>query len=502
MPSHPARRSDAHAPRRRGVPPLLGPLLALLLLPAPAGAFEDHVFVATGRPGTGSGSCASLSIQSPWSEQVDLVALDPDAVVRHFFGRHFAVNRSSGEIVVIDPATFAVELRFSVGAGSTPHDILLVDERTAWVSRFDSSLLYQVDPTTGALLGTVDLGPLADADGLPEMSMMARDGDRLFVQVQRLDRDNSDDPVAPSYLAVIDLSTGQLIDVDPVEPGVQGIALTGLVPQLKMHVEPDRRRLYVSTPGRWHDSAGGIDEVDLDRLQALGFVATEAEFALQMGPFAMVSETKGYLITHTDIAISSHLAAFSRIDGSRLATPWDQVGVKVESLAFDPVSEQLFVPCPHPLGEDGVVVIDAVSDAVLTPDPVGVGLPPNDLLVARGEPTPGEARDLRVRVADPASAGLVLTYQPACASADHVIVLGPLDSVSSGAYSSQVCGIGSDGTHGPFDPGPGSWFLLVVGNDGAGVEGSYGTDSLGQERPEDLLDPSCAFTQDLSGRCD
>ena len=54
-----------------------------------------------------------------------------------------------------------------------------------------------------------------------------------------------------------------------------------------------------------------------------------------------------------------------------------------------------------------------------------------------------------------------------------------------------------------FDPGPGSYFFLVVANDGLGVEGSYGTDSVTEERPEeDLNDPVCSFPQQLTLQCD
>ena len=43
---------------------------------------------------------------------------------------------------------------------------------------------------------------------------------------------------------------------------------------------------------------------------------------------------------------------------------------------------------------------------------------------------------------------------------------------------------------------------VVVGNDGVGVEGSYGTDSDLLERPEDLVDPGCVLVQQLALRCD
>ena len=154
MPMNPAERSDASSGNRRAVVPAARLLLSFFLAASTAGAFDDHVFVLTGSPSTGEGSCASLQIEPPWSAEVDLEAVDPEAVVRHFFGKHYVVNRKSGEIQIIDPRTFDTEFRFSVGSDSAPHDIMVLDERTAYVSRFDSGLLYKVDPSTGELLGT------------------------------------------------------------------------------------------------------------------------------------------------------------------------------------------------------------------------------------------------------------------------------------------------------------------------------------------------------------
>jgi hypothetical protein len=119
--------------------------------------------------------------------------------------------------------------------------------------------------------------------------------------------------------------------------------------------------------------------------------------------------------------------------------------------------------------------------------------------------TPGEATQLRVTGYDGATGDIAISYDPACSASDHNIEFGPLQDVSALGYSGQVCGIGTSGTYNTFDPGAGSFFVLVVGNDGVGVEGSYGTSFIGgtsAERSEDLTDPQCSFVQDLSQRCD
>ena len=76
--------------------------------------------------------------------------------------------------------------------------------------------------------------------------------------------------------------------------------------------------------------------------------------------------------------------------------------------------------------------------------------------------------------------------------------------ICSGNSPSSPVGIAESTASGPASV-TGSFFFLVVGNDGVGIEGSYGTSWIGGasvERSEDLTDPQCSFVQDLSQRCD
>lgn len=323
---------------------------------------------------------------------------------------------------------------------------------------------------------------------------MALDGHRLFVQIQRLD--GGGEPVPPSWLAVVDVRTNELVDCDASLPGVQGIRLGHTRPAHKMQIEG--RRLYVSVPGTFHDAAGGIEAIDLDALASVGFVTRESQVPLDIGPFALTSPERGYVVTHTDFALSSHLQPFSRIDGSGLGQELTVSFSQVDSIAYDPPTGQLFFPDPDVAG---VRVFDAASGRQVTDVPVDAGGTPVDLAIARAA-TPGEATGLRVTARDKETGLLALGYTPGCAAADHTIVSGPLEAVASYGYADQVCGIGNGGAFDGFDPGPGSVFFLVVGNDGAATEGSYGLDGAGAERPEDLADPRCALDRDLDRRCD
>ncbi len=272
-----------------------------------------------------------------------------------------------------------------MGEGTNAQDIHVIEGNLGIVSCWDVPWLYKVDLFTGEILDTLDLSPLADADGLPEASLMTRDGNHLFVQIQRLDRNGSYVPVPPSYLAVIDIEAFELIDVDPGTPGLQGIVLTGLAPSFRMHVESDMRRLYVCTPGVHFDGTGGIDEIDLDALTSLGYVISESSVSGNIGGFAMVSPEKGYVVFHTDVIPSTHLVPFSRINGTVGAQIYQILEYEMDHLAFDPETAQLFIPDPTSLSQ-GLHVFDTVTDEQLNDTPIEVGLAPLDLVVARPAP--------------------------------------------------------------------------------------------------------------------
>jgi hypothetical protein len=136
---------------------------------------------------------------------------------------------------------------------------------------------------------------------------------------------------------------------------------------------------------------------------------------------------------------------------------------------------------------------------------LGLGLLLALLVSAPRAGTPGEATQLMVTGYNAGTGDTSIAFVPACDAADHHIEYGLLQNVASLAYSGQECSVGSGGSFDAFDPGPESYFFIVVGNDGVATEGSYGVSLIGgmsAERAEDALDPSCTFVQDLSQRCD
>lgn len=108
---------------------------------------------------------------------------------------------------------------------------------------------------------------------------------------------------------------------------------------------------------------------------------------------------------------------------------------------------------------------------------------------------PGAVGGLRVAGLD-AAGRVVLEVDATCGTTDYSVVYGALSAVSSYGYAGARCSFDPDSDSA--DVGAGSAFFLVVGNDGATAEGSYGRSSAQSERPASSV---CGFTQDLAESC-
>jgi hypothetical protein len=134
--------------------------------------------------------------------------------------------------------------------------------------------------------------------------------------------------------------------------------------------------------------------------------------------------------------------------------------------------------------------------------------PGNDALVIAVEgaaATPGESsgpglQQLRVVDYDPMTGDLSLTYENGCEATENTIHFGPLDAVSTHAWSGSDCAIGTSGAYTQFNPGAGSYFFVVVAHDGS-TEGSYGRVAPADTERPDYPANVCGQLQDLSETC-
>ncbi len=342
-----------------------------------------------------SGRVSVVDVIPPWSVDDPVANIHSDADARYHDGLVYVINHLYGDnIQVLDPSQdFATILQFSVGPGSNPHDIAFVSESRAYVSRNESVFLYEVDPTTGAVTDSIDLSALADADGLPEMSGMALRGELLFVAVQRLDRDYYWIPVPPSYLAVVDTATNELVDIDPVSPGIQGIELLATNPYRNILVDEDTGLLYVACSGNWGSLDGGIVEVDPVALEAVRFVSTEAQLGGDLYDFTLpVSGRAHAVISTSSPSWEQFCVAFDWSTGEKISNVWKPGGYNVMDVEVHEGSGQLFL-ADRTYASPGIRVFDVSDGYQLTTGPIMASLPPHDLLVVGDAVTAVEPAD-------------------------------------------------------------------------------------------------------------
>ncbi|MBM3320381.1 MAG: hypothetical protein FJY73_06865 [Candidatus Eisenbacteria bacterium] len=359
--------------------PLAAALAALLVFPA-ASVAAEFLFAVTTDYET-SGQCATIGLENPWPVQTNLEPVSSDPIVRVWRNRIYVVNRLYADnIQVIDPESgFGTILEFSVGAGSNPQDIAFVSETKAYVSRYESTRLYEVNPSTGAIVDSIDLSVFADADGLPEMSRMVLFGKRLFIQIQRIDR-STWTPLFPAYLAVVNTETNTLVDANPSVPGTQGIALLASNPNGPMLLDEGAGKIYLGETGAYFALDGGIERIDAATLASEGWVVTENALGGDLGVFTL-SGDKGYAAVSSDWFYTTNLVSFRTSDGALNGTHYTTDGF-VPDIEWDTATAQVFL-ADRKITQPGVHLFDAATGTRLTMAPRNTGLPPADLAVYR-----------------------------------------------------------------------------------------------------------------------
>lgn len=241
-------------------------------------------------------------------------AIHSDAVLRVAGGRVYVVNRLGGDNVqVLDPARgLRTTQECSTGVGSNPHDVAVLDRHLAYVTRYDSDRLWLVDPEArncdaGFRLGTIDLSPYADADGLPEMDQLLLDGSRLYVTLQRLDRTRNFAPTDHSALVVIDTATNTVLGVKPLDGRNAFGDASGI------QREPGTGRLLINQAGNIYQTGDGwIERVDpdLNATAPAERLITEDVLGGNVTDFVITSSSIGYAIVLTD-DLKNRLVKFS-----------------------------------------------------------------------------------------------------------------------------------------------------------------------------------------------
>lgn len=349
-------------------------LFCLSAGPVSAGA-GDFVFVTTTDYTTGSASV----IGQDKTATLNVASIHSDATARAFGGYIYVVNRAGQDnIQVLDPLnSFNLVIQFSVRNGANPHDIFVRDATTCYVPRYDTQDVWKMNPTTGVVTDSISFAPFADADGLPEIDQVFGYGDRLFVSVQRLDRNNYYTPVGTSYLCVIDMNTDTFIDTDPIAGGTQHIALPVSNPFSEIQLDPWTGNLYVACVGFFGLKDGGVVTVDPETMQAGGVIFSETAAGGDILDVEIVSPDKGFAIVYSSTTYFTDLIAFNPATGVKTATVYAPGDYVLQDIDRAPSGELYLTD--RTILNPGVRCFDVATNAQITTNPISTGLPPADL---------------------------------------------------------------------------------------------------------------------------
>jgi hypothetical protein len=326
-----------------------------------------------------AGSFATIGLDEPRqiSGSTAQRRVHSDAVVRTRNGLVYVVNRRFADnIQVLDPSSdFRTLLQCSTGNGTNPHDIAFAGDGKAYVTLFEERELLIVNPHAQPdckdfVRGAIDLGALADADGTPDMDLMAVVGDRLYVSVQRLDINSVLRlPAGRGALAVIDTASDTLIDTIELSGENPFAATKGLTVRAG--------KLYIAQAGRFGVMDGGIERVDLASGQPEGFFVTEEDLGGDVTDFVLVSEHLAYaIVSRRDF--STALVAFDPLTATVVNTLLERDGYTLFDLELNDRGE-LFLT-DRARQRNGVHIFRATDGAALTSLPIDVGLTPFEVV--------------------------------------------------------------------------------------------------------------------------
>lgn len=321
-----------------------------------------------------TGALATVKTAAPRRVGYPSSTIAGDAVIRPLDGRIVVLNRFLADNVqILDPSRgLRTVLQCSTGAGSNPHDIAVIAPDKAYVTRYDVPRILIVDPSARACgpfeRGTIDLGPYADADGLPEMNQVIVEGGRAFVTIQRLNRRRAFEPTGPGRVIVIDTASDTVVGEIPLTGANPFGDASGIVR------EPGTGKLVVGSVGEFGVIGdGGLQRIDPVTLTVEdGFYVSEETLGGDITDFVLASPTRGYAIVQE----KSERNTLVRFDPSGVAAPVKLLSRSgfLPDVAIAPdgtvwVADQT-LPAP------GIHVFDPVTDEQLTAGVIDVGLPP------------------------------------------------------------------------------------------------------------------------------
>jgi hypothetical protein len=364
------------------------PLLALLAAPrAEAQCNNDFILISTSDLYSFSTSLLDPVNKTATNNVEGLLGIGS---LRTFGGRVFVIT-DSNRIQGLDPCNNFDPLftPISTGLPSTPRDLVMVSPTLGYITRYERTSMLRFNPSVG-FVGEVSLLALGDADGLAEMDQMFAYGGRLYVCLQRTSHADGN-PTGTSMLAVVELATEAVLDMDPVTAGVQGIPLVRQKPysEVNFRALDGSPKVYFAAIGFSGVLDGGVIECDAADPSDQSVILTEANAGGDIIDVEIISDTKGFAIVTTATA-AMELIAFNPSTGLKIGSTMFTVGGNPAQrflTDIEPSSLGLLLADFSLPGGGGIRCFDMSTNTEIPGGPINVGYPPFDILVRDGPVT-------------------------------------------------------------------------------------------------------------------
>ena len=252
-------------------------------------------------------------------------------------GLFVVVNAMGADnLMGVNPKDGSVAFQVSVGRQTNPQDIVMTSNGNAYVSRFDSETLAKLHlektSVNPEVRESTSVTAYADNDGFAEMYRMKLVGERVWLLLQRLNRNDGYQVANYSSLLLVDPKTDQVTQewkltannpVTEIKVGPSGDCFVGLGGKMGMYSELD----------------GGIERLDPQSGKPLGLVVTEAQLGGDIVDFEVLDS--GYIAIVAWEGKTSLVFWNQALD--TLTTLHRSEGYDLRSLIFDPSRGQVYV---------------------------------------------------------------------------------------------------------------------------------------------------------------
>ncbi|MEO2169283.1 MAG: hypothetical protein ABGY42_14425, partial [bacterium] len=256
----------------------------------------------------------------------------------------------------------------------------------AYVTRYEEASIAIVDPSVGPtcegfMRGEIDLSAFADSDGIPEMDQMVIVDGRLFVSLQRLDRNQFFEPSGQSFLVVIDTATDTPIDTNPETPAVDPIVLRWTNPLgagVGLPLDPATGDIIVTQIGSFATIGdGGVETIHPTTFAHTSILITEEEIGLNLTDFAVVDGRTAWAIG-TDETFRNYVLQIDTTLHERIRTTFESDAF-LPDIEFEPRRSEIWLT-DRTFGAAGIRIFSATDGSGIENAAISTGLPPTGIL--------------------------------------------------------------------------------------------------------------------------